>query len=112
MKGIVKQYPDIGKTIEEFVKSNNVGADQWRRTGVLTFDGNLRYAKKVTYKLIQQHLISTYGRSLSYGTVIQLCIARNQRRRSATRYRGLAQVTTRRARKGFQLRYNPDFHWI
>lgn len=47
----------------------------------------------------------------SHGTVVQLCIARNQKRLSAARYRGLAQVTTRRARKGFQLRYNPDFHW-
>ena len=111
VKGIVKQYPNIGGEIEEFVKSNNVGADQWRRTGVLTFDGNMRSAKKVTYKRIQQHLMNTYGRSFSYGTVIQLCIARNQRRRSAARYHGLAQVTTRRARKGFQLRYNPDFHW-
>ena len=111
VKGIVSQYPDIGQKIEEFVKSNNVGADQWRRTGVLTFDGNVRNAKKVTYKRIQQHLMSTYCRSFSYGTVVQLCIARNQRRQSAARYRGLAQVTTRRARKGFQLRYNPDFHW-
>ena len=111
MKGIVKQYPDIGEKIEEFVKSNNVGADQWRRTGVLTFDGNLRNVKKVTYERIRQHLMDVYGRSFSYGTVVQLCIARNRRRRSAARYHGLAQVTTRRARKGFQLRYNPDFHW-
>ena len=110
-KGIVKEYPDIGEKIEQFVKSNNVGADQWRRTGVLTFDGNLKDAKRVTYRRIQQYLEETYGRSFSYGTVVQLCIARNRRRRSAARYQGLAQVTTRRARKGFQLRYNPDFHW-
>ena len=28
VKGIVKEFPDIGTTIEEFVKQNNVGADQ------------------------------------------------------------------------------------
>ncbi len=28
------------------------------------------------------------------------------------RYKGVAQVTSRRARKGFQLRFNPDFHWF
>ena len=93
MKGIVKQYPDIGEKIEEFVKSNNVGADQWRRTSVLTFDGNLRNAKKVTYERIRQHLMDVYGRSFSYGTVVQLCIARNRRRRSAARYHGLATLS-------------------
>ena len=111
VKGIVTDFPDIGNTIEEFVKQNNVGADQWRRTGVLTFDGNIRNAKRVTYERIRQHLQSVYKRTFSYGTTVQLCVARNKRRKSSARYKGLAQVTTRRARKGFQLRYNPDFHW-
>ena len=38
-------------------------------------------------------------------------MARNKRRRSAQRYHGIAKVTTRRARKGFNLRFNPDKHW-
>lgn len=42
---------------------------------------------------------------------MQLCVARNRRRRSAKNYKGVAQVTTRRARKGFTLKYNPDSHW-
>ena len=63
------------------------------------------------YERIRQHLQSVYKRKFSYGSTVQLCVARNRRRKSASRYRGLAQVTTRRARKGFQLRYNPDFHW-
>ena len=33
------------------------------------------------------------------------------RHKSAQRYKGMAKVTTRRARKGFQLKYNPDFRW-
>ena len=33
LKGIIKECPDIGEKIEEHVKSCNVGADAWRRTG-------------------------------------------------------------------------------
>lgn len=111
VRGIVKDFPDIGKSIEDFVKQNNIGADKWRRTGIFTFDGNIKDAKRVTYERIRQHLMSKYKRNISYGTTIQLCVARNKRRRSSSRYKGLAQVTSQRARKGFQLRYIPDFHW-
>ena len=110
-RGILKDYPDIGEVIEKFVAGRNIGADAWRRTGVLTFDGNARVGKKVTFSRIQEHLESTYQREFFYGTVIELCVPRNQRRKSAKRYRGIARVTCRRARKGFQLRYNPDAHW-
>jgi hypothetical protein len=108
---IVEKHPDIGETIERFVRDNNVGAEAWRRTGVLTFDGNVKKKQKVTYERIRKHLESVYKRKFSYGTTVELCIARNKRHRSALRYKGIAKVTTRRARKGFQLRYNPDFHW-
>jgi len=37
-------------------------------------------------------------------------VARNRRRQSSKNYKGVAKVTTRRARKGFELRYNPDKH--
>ena len=67
--------------------------------------------QKVTYGRIQHHLIEKYNYKFSYGTVIQLCVARNKRRRSAANYKGVAQVTSRRARKGFCLKYNPDKHW-
>lgn len=40
VRGIMKKFPNIGKDIEKFVTEQNVGADYWRRTGVLTFDGN------------------------------------------------------------------------
>lgn len=108
---IQKQFPDIGNTIEEFVRKQGVGADSWRRTGVLTFDGNRRVGKKVTFRRIQDHLQAKYKRKFGYGTVVQLCVPRNKRRKSASRYKGLAQVTHRRARKGFSLKYNPDDHW-
>ncbi len=108
---ILRECPDIGKTIEIFVQERNVGADAWRRTGVLTFDGNTRLKEKATYEGIRQHLQKAYKRKFSYGTVVQLCIPRNKRRMSSKRYQGLAKVTSRRARKGFSLKFNPDAHW-
>jgi hypothetical protein len=108
---IYQTFPDIGKEIEGFVKSCGVGAEAWRRTGVLTFDGNKKVKNKCTFLRIKQHLEKTYGRKFAYGTVVQMCVARNRRRRSAQNYTAVAQVTTRRARKGFELRYNPDSHW-
>ena len=79
---------------------------------MFTFDGNnTSVAQKVTYERIRQHLQELYGRKFSYGTIVELCVARNRRRRSAVRYKAVAQVTSRRARKGFQLKHNPDCHW-
>ena len=49
---ILSTCPDIGKTMELFVQQHNVGADAWRRTGVLTFDGNANLKDKVTYEKI------------------------------------------------------------
>lgn len=108
---ILTTCPDIGEQIEKYVQECNVGADAWRRTGVLTFDGNIKLKEKVTYEGIRQHLQHVYHRHFSYGTFVELCVARNKRRRSAKRYHSVAKVTTRRARKGFNLRYNPDSHW-
>ena len=111
LNSIVNKFPDIGEKIEEFIKSNNVGADAWRRTGVLTLDGNIKNTQKVTYEKTRKHLQNIYKCHFSYGSVVQLCVAHNMRHKSAQRYKGIAKVTTRRARKDFQLKYNPDFHW-
>jgi len=35
---VLQQCPDIGKVIETYVQDQNIGADAWRYTGVLTFD--------------------------------------------------------------------------
>ena len=51
---ILEKYPDIGQSIEEYVQSCNLGADMWRRTGVLTFDGNTRVKKEATYRRIKK----------------------------------------------------------
>lgn len=89
VQSIVERYPDIGSVIEQFVQDCNVGADAWRRTGVLTFDGNLKVKKKATYNRIKQNLEEKYQCSFSYGTVVQLCVARNKRRLSSKRLQEL-----------------------
>jgi hypothetical protein len=111
MGTILREFPNIGKDIESFVQSRGVGAEAWRRTGVLTFDGNRKVKQKVTFARIKDFLEEKYGREFSYGTVVQMCVARNRRRRSSMYYKGVAQVTCRRARKGFEIKYNPDCHW-
>lgn len=78
--------------------------------GGVSFDGNRRLKRKVTYKSIKAHLQRTYKTTFSYGTVVQLGVARNKKRRTARNYRGLAKATCRRTRKGFTIRYNPDEH--
>ena len=108
---LLQDCPTIGEEIESFVQDNNVGADAWRRTGVLTFDGNVKLGNKVTYKRIKEHVEKVFNRKVSYGSIVELCVPRNKRRSSAKRYKGLAKVTTRRARKGFTLKFNPDAHW-
>lgn len=108
---ILQDCPDIGKTIEDFVQKCGAGADAWRRTGVITFDGNKKLEKRATFKRVKEHLEEKYKRKISYGTVVQLCIARNKRSRSSLRYRGVAKVLQKRARKGFNIKYNPDSHW-
>jgi len=90
VKTIVKEFPTIGKEIEDYVRSCNVGADAWRRTGVLTFDGNIHVKSKATFGRIRDHLIKKFGRNFAYGTVVELCVARNKRRKSAECYKGLA----------------------
>lgn len=91
---ILTECPDIGKVIEDFVSASNVGADAWRRMGVLTFDGTTRLPQKVTYERIRKHV---QNRKFSYGTIVQLCVARNKRHLSSQLYKGVAKVTTRRA---------------
>ena len=108
---ILTEIPEIGKEIENFVMECGAGADAWRRTGVITFDGNRKMQKKPTIKRVKEHLEEKFKIKISYGSVVQLCIARNRRRRSASRYKGVAKVLQKRARKGFTLKFNPDEHW-
>ena len=108
---VLRVFPDIGKEMEKFVQSKRVSADTWPRTGILTFDGNVKQGQKVTYKRIKQHLEEKYNTTFGYGTIVQLSVVKNKRRFHAKGYKGVAHITCRRARKGFSLRFNPDAHW-
>ena len=54
VRGILKEFPQIGQEIEKFVQERNIVADKWRRTGVLTFGGNTNVKQKVTLGCIRQ----------------------------------------------------------
>ncbi len=110
-KTILDKYSDIGEVIENIVQESDVGADRWRRTGVYTFSGDIKSSKRITYGKIQEKLKEHYGRNVSYGTVVQLCVPRHKRHRSSKRYSGVANVKYMRARKGFTLKFNPDCKW-
>lgn len=107
----VHKYPDIGKTIEEFARERRIGADSWRRTGLLTFSGNVKRGPKLTYHRIKEHLEEKYSTKFGYGTVVQLCSVHNKRKLSCKRYWGAAQIVSRRARKDFNVKLNVDAKW-
>ena len=94
---LLKQFPNLGKNIEDFVHANQIGADAWRGTGVATFDGNVKSGPCVTYRRIKEHLERKYQRKFSYGAIVQLSVVWNKRRQSSKRYWGAAQITCRRA---------------
>ena len=41
-----------------------------------------------------------------------MCVAHNPHRKASVNYKGVAKVTCRQARKGFEIKYNPDSHWF
>ena len=86
---LLKEYPNLGKDIEQFVHENCVGADAWRRTEVATFDGNIKSGKRVTSSRIKEHLDKKYGMKFSYGAVVQLSVSSNKQRASLKHYWGL-----------------------
>ena len=47
---VLKRFPNIGKDIEDYVSSKRCGADSWRRTGVITFDGNRKRGPKASFR--------------------------------------------------------------
>lgn len=110
-RDILSKYPDIGEVMEKYATSCDVGADKWRRTGVLTFGGEKRSEKRLTFEKLRQHLEEVYGRRFSIGTVVELCTPRHKRRRCSLRYKGAAKIKYQRAWKGFNNKLNPDDHW-
>ena len=73
VSSVLKEFSNIGTYIEEYVRGRRCGADAWRRTGVVTFNGNRKRGPKASYKRIQEHLKQKYQtKKIGYGTVVQL----------------------------------------
>ena len=96
--------------MEVFVRSRRVGADAWRRTGVLTFDGNIKTGPKVTFKRIQQHIQEKYGTNIGCGTGVQLCTIKNKCRLSAKK-KDSSKNNVSNTKDRFSLRMKEDAHW-
>ena len=108
-----REFPGIGEALEEIARDSQVGADRWRRTGMLTLEqgGGEGSGKRLTFTRAHQLLVARYGNELSLCSVKRLCQARNVRTRNSGWYLGLAEIVSRRAVKGFALKLNIDDHW-
>lgn len=110
-RDILRRYPDIGKKMEDYARDCDVGADKWRRTGMLTFGAEKKTEKRLTFEKLRQFLVKTYERNFSIGTVVELCAKKNKRRKASERYKGAANIRYQRAWKGWNVKLNPDNHW-
>ena len=110
-KTFLDRHPEVGTVMEEYAKSCDVGADRWRRTGMITLTGDTNDSKRLTYKKLKEYLEDYYKETISKGTVVQLCAVKNKRILSSKRYKVVANITFRKARKGFNLKKNPDDHY-
>ena len=55
-RNILTRHPDIGKVMEKYAKDCDSGADRWRRLGTVTFGGDQKKEKRLTYRRLQQYL--------------------------------------------------------
>lgn len=94
------------------MQDNRVGADAWRRTGVATFDGNLKRGPRVTYQRIKELLQERYATKFSYGAIVQLSVVRTKEGdlQKDTGEQPI-YIKCKGARKGFNVRLNIDAHW-
>jgi len=63
---------------------------------------------KANHERIKLYLEEINHRNSACGTVVLLFCGRNKSCLSASRYKGVAQVTSC---KGFEIKYSSDYHW-
>lgn len=109
------RFGDICEQLEKIIRESQVGADKWRRTGMLTIETNgTAIGQAFTFTSAHRKLLEHYGvtkKDLSLSTVKRICVARNKRHRSRTWYTGQLAAVCRRPRKGFDVKFNPDKHY-
>ena len=110
-----KDFPGVGKFLEDVCKESQIGADRWRRTGHLTLEQGIGVGKigsRLTFKTMKKRIEEHYvGQIISLSSVKRLCIARNARHRSSSWYLGWAGIVSRKVKKGRPQLFNPDAHW-
>jgi hypothetical protein len=109
-RSLLKRHPDIGTRMERIVREAGVGADKWRSSSSLTWERQ-KVGQKMTMFKLRRVLGEEIGEKISHGTLVQLCVPRNKRFRSSARYKGAANIVSKRARKGFEVKINVDDRW-
>jgi hypothetical protein len=107
---ILSRHPDIGHLIEGIVRDAGVGADKWRSTGSLTWERK-KVGQKMTIERLRKEVSNKIGEPISHGTMVELCVPRNVRSRSSSRYKSAANIISKRARKSFDIKINIDEKW-
>ena len=51
------------------------------------------------------------GEPISHGTLVELCVPRNKHSRASLWYKSAANIVSKRACKGFDIKVNPDEKW-
>jgi hypothetical protein len=65
----------------------------------------------MTISKLRRLLSVEIGENISHGTIVQLCVPRNKRYRLSARYHGAANIVSKRACKGFDVKINVDDQW-
>ncbi|KAK6183598.1 hypothetical protein SNE40_011046 [Patella caerulea] len=107
---ILSRHPNIGALIEEEVKAAGVGADKWRSSGSLTWERH-KVGQKMTFEKLRKKNSERINETISHGTMVELCVPRNGRHKNSSRYKSVAHVVSKRARKGFDIKVNVDEKW-
>ena len=68
-RNILERHPEIGEVMEKYAEACDVGADRWRRTGLLTFGGDQKKEKRLTAG-VQEYLKTYYGEHINLGLYI------------------------------------------
>ena len=93
VQSVEAKLPDIGKSIEDFVSQRNIGADAWRHTGVLTFDGNIKLLM-VAFRSTSKKSTHTSSRTVQWSNFVLHAISVEGLLQTILE---IAKVTTRRA---------------
>ena len=65
----------------------------------------------MSFRRLRECVLKEIGEPISHGTLVELCVPRNKRSRSSLRYKSAANIVSKRACKGFDIKVNRDEKW-